>query len=468
MAEKVNQMTALDPDQLDRTVMIAVHDGSAATIEAAEAAHAATGVVFVADNDVCGSINGQAATLTAVATAVRAFGNVHVLLDRPEAAIHAGLHRGVALQDVVKAEGGQLIAYEDVAQVPANWPTVLFGATTVVPRSAQCAPTLRAQWRGWTAAVEPAQFPAPSAAPEDGCVLAAIAAGALVVSEAFNMVLARGGSDAGYRQVALNLWRPGSTDNGPALRYAPAYWWLVGLGHLGQAYSWVLSWLEYEEPSQVQVVLQDTDRTTKANHSTGILTPVNPARQRKTRRVAALLDRVGYDTHIIERRLDASIALTPTDIHVALLGVDNLASRRLISDIGWQLAIETGLGAGPFNFSSIMMRRFPGRTGSADVPGWAESALQPATVPDSPAFDDLRRRTDTCGLTELAGKAVGASFVGAVAATLAVSEAVRELHGGTGSDITTISLDTFDLIHTPATTIANVVSLPLISRSEAE
>jgi hypothetical protein len=80
--------------------------------------------------------------------------------------------------------------------------------------------------------------------------------------------------------------------------------------------------------------------------------------------------------------------------------------------------------------------------------------------PNSPAFDDLRRRTDARGLVELAGTAVGASFVGAVAATLVVSEAVRELHGGHGADITTISLDTLDFTRAPATTDANVISLP--------
>ncbi len=37
---------------------------------------------------------------------------------------------------------------------------------------------------------------------------------------------------------------------------------------------------------------------------------------------------------------------------------------------------------------------------------------------------------DQCGVTLLAGKAVGAPFVGAVAATLAVGEVLRLLHGG--------------------------------------
>ncbi len=37
---------------------------------------------------------------------------------------------------------------------------------------------------------------------------------------------------------------------------------------------------------------------------------------------------------------------------------------------------------------------------------------------------------DRCGVTLLAGKAVGAPFVGAVAASLVIAEVLRLLHGG--------------------------------------
>ncbi len=62
---------------------------------------------------------------------------------------------------------------------------------------------------------------------------------------------------------------------------------------------------------------------------------------------------------------------------------------------------------------TIMVRRFPGGTPSKDVACWADSVQQNTVVPNSPAFEDLRYGTDPCGLVELAGKAVGASFVGA-------------------------------------------------------
>jgi hypothetical protein len=91
----------------------------------------------------------------------------------------------------------------------------------------------------------------------------------------------------------------------------------------------------------------------------------------------------------VERRLDGTLAVSSADVHVALLGVDNLATRRLISTVGWRLAIDAGLGAGPTDFSSILLRRFPARTSSTDVTGWADSTATAPVVPDSPAFADL-------------------------------------------------------------------------------
>lgn len=47
---------------------------------------------------------------------------------------------------------------------------------------------------------------------------------------------------------------------------------------------------------------------------------------------------------------------------------------------------------------------------------------------------------DKCGVTLLAGKAVGAPFVGAVAACLAISELLRLLHGGTVFELIDVDL----------------------------
>jgi hypothetical protein len=47
---------------------------------------------------------------------------------------------------------------------------------------------------------------------------------------------------------------------------------------------------------------------------------------------------------------------------------------------------------------------------------------------------------DRCGVTLLAGKAVGAPFIGAAAATLALSEVLRRLHGGAAHELIDLDL----------------------------
>lgn len=155
----------------------------------------------------------------------------------------------------------------------------------------------------------------------------------------------------------------------------------MGLGHLGQAYGWVLSWLNYADPTQVQVVLQDTDKTAIANRSTGVLTPAASHDLMKTRLVAAALDSIGYDTRIVERSLDDNLKISAADVHVALIGVDNLPARRAISNVGWKLAIDTGLGAGATDFCSILLRRFPSNTSSTQVVGWTDPVVGGALYP---------------------------------------------------------------------------------------
>ena len=127
------------------------------------------------------------------------------------------------------------------------------------------------------------------------------------------------------------------------------------VGRLGQASAWVISWLPYADPASIEAVLQDTDRTTPANYSTGVLTSEGSDDVPKTRLTAAALENAGLTTRIIERRAGSDFRAAPGECHVVLLGVDNLPTRRLTSGTGWTLAIDTGLGDQPGNFDSILI-----------------------------------------------------------------------------------------------------------------
>lgn len=448
-------MNVPSKDMIHRTALLGVHDGTHPTLEAALDAHAATGIVIVAGPQPGRHPAYQAALCTAIATAVRAFGNTRVVADG-DALMSAGPRRGRTVADVVAGEGGILAT--DLQDVPSHWPVVLLGAPApALSQSLSTRPlVLRVGWNRWTASVRPAAGPAggPDAAGEAMSdaenVLAAICAAALGVHEAFGAVQARPGSDVGHRPISLNLWSPAAEGgDGPALTHTPAAWWLIGLGHLGQANAWVLSWLPYPDPGRVSIVLQDVDKAVDANHSTGMLTPRRPAPVRKTRLVAASLDALGFDTHIVEQRLHQNTCVPPKDTHVALLGVDNLPTRRMISAVGWSLAIDAGLGAGPADFNAVQLRRFPAARPSDEVAAWAEPPAGSVVLPRNRAFDDLSRR-DACGAVQLAGTAVGAAFVGVIAACFAIAEATRQLLGGMSLDVLSLHLGTADLDVAPA------------------
>jgi hypothetical protein len=109
------------------------------------------------------------------------------------------------------------------------------------------------------------------------------------------------------------------------------------------------------------------------------------------------------------------------------------------------------------------LRRCPGAVRSDQIAAWNTALSDQITVPGTPAFADLAERHDPCGVVELAGKAVGASFVGVTAACLAVAEVTRELHGGTGYDVLAFDLPTLDSDNAPAATPTDVISCSLTS-----
>ncbi|RWN55857.1 MAG: hypothetical protein EOR99_35090 [Mesorhizobium sp.] len=91
--------------------------------------------------------------------------------------------------------------------------------------------------------------------------------------------------------------------------------------------------------------------------------------------------------------------------------------------------VEAGLGRGHRDFRAIRLHTLPASRPASQI--W-RGAQADDHVEDRPAYRGLLTSgaLDRCGVTLLAGKAVGAPFVGAAAAALALSEVLRLLHGG--------------------------------------
>ena len=122
---------------------------------------------------------------------------------------------------------------------------------------------LRVTFDGWIAKVGPAA--AIAALPQrEFCSLSGVLAGALAISELF-LSFADLNIEASRRTVGLSLWRPELNICDPLalgiqVEFLPRDLWLLGLGHLGNAYLWSLATLPYPESAAREIFLNDFDR----------------------------------------------------------------------------------------------------------------------------------------------------------------------------------------------------------------
>lgn len=419
-------MTAqISADSLHRLVKHAIDSGAAASVDEAKALF--QGYRLAVELDPAGASDPvqQAALLTTVALGRRVFlGGVSVTgpLETP---LSLAVPLGPTLADAVEALGGTVDAMTD------DVPTIVVGGGARERREGFCIRTAAAGWRGGILPIHSELQPAGgSAMPLSGMLAAGLA-----VNEAF-LHVSGNSSAVGRRPLGLSLWRPAAdmdwlqADEGePVLTYLPSHLWLIGLGHLGQAYLWGLGLLPYRNPADVTLVLQDIDVITESTESTSILTDGTMVGEKKTRAMAAWAERRGFTTSIQERMFAADFKRQAAEPAVALCGLDNGAGRRALDQVGFDLVVEAGLGRGHRDFRTMRLHVLPGRRPAADM--WKQDR-EGEKVEDRPAYAKLMADgvLDRCGMTLLAGKAVGAPFVGTIAATLALSEILRVLHGG--------------------------------------
>ena len=438
-------------DTTSRTHLLLARAGAVNTLQEAGERLAARHVVVAVGRDACHDPFGQAATLTAVTLAVRASLTVSVEVDDPQAIVSAGPWRGTELLEALLELGAIPRLAADRVSTKSR---VTIGAPSATTAHADDI-DLQVTWDGWVSAVRTAGTRLPE---RHGCVLAAVAAAALAISEIFLQMT--GHLDAGWRALTLSLWDPLATDArtafGPRLDRLPNQWELIGLGHLGQAAAWCVSLLPYR-PGDGETWLVDDDVAKDANVSTGVLTTIDDAvigptgtARRKTRLVASALERAGRPTRLVEHRLTTQQRWDEARPSVAIIGVDNLQTRRHLSDVGWPLCVDAGLGSTSSSYNALTVYTLDDRQNSQGIAAWAQSSTQLQTT-DIAAFDDLRSKgVDECGIVMLADRAVAAAFVGIIGACLAMSEPLRRLHGAPGFQCVSISLDTVAPVGAPA------------------
>lgn len=419
----------MDADSFHRLAKVLADSGEAETIEAAHATFAAYGVRIVLDESVAEDISAQVIALTAINAASRSFlGNVYI--DAPgDTVVSAPGFVGLTLSEFSAWAGVKAVLREQ-AQA---WPAIVITASII---ASVCTDdrAIRPWADGWRYGIglKPSSGTGGFFAP------ACVAAAGLAVSEAFS-ILRRDNPYSGRRAVTLSLWSPGRFGNGtepPVAAVKVPGVWLVGLGHLGQAYAWTLGFMT--PAANATLVLQDVDIITKSTLSTSMLSTGTEMGHKKTRVVASWLEARGYSTAIVERRFDDTQRVHPTEPRLALFGVDNAAARRVVEGAGFSTVVDAGLGSGFKDFRAMRVRTFPGPSSAAAL--WAAGDASPGAA-QAPAYQALLASgADPCGVTTLATRAVGAPFVGCVAAGYAIAELVRRQLGGDACAVVDLNL----------------------------
>ena len=411
-------------DRLNRLVKLAIDTGEAESIEDAERLFRGYRLSVSVGDDVGHSQTHQVALLTLVNSARRSLlGGIEVEgIVGMELLVPVPPYR--SLEDAVAGLGGRV-----VQSVSPDAPLVVVGNTSA---KNQHPFAIRTTFEGWAAGILPLARDATRLRERQEFTPAGVLAGALAATEAFQYL--RGSQPAaGRREVGLSLWRPEVhwweiTASGPVIERLPAALWLIGLGNLGQAYLWTLGMLPYVRPSEVELVLQDYDTLADSNDSTSLLTSSDLIGVRKTRAMADWAGQRGFTTTIIERRFDSNFRVDSDEPELALCGVDNTLARSALEDVGFTKVIEAGLGGGTRDFLGFRTHVFPGARKARAV--WKQSNANRNIRIDLPAYEKLAAAGfDRCGLTQLAGRTVGAPFVGATTAAIVIAEALRTVNG---------------------------------------
>jgi len=417
-------METIDPDNIDRVAKLLVDAGDVASFSEAEALLGTYRMQLVLDAHACADPVSQAAALTVVNTGSRAMhGGVKVFLAA-ESDCLVPFGQGQPLSTVIALVGGEL-----TDEPEANVATIALGEYQ--PRRG-AAPVLWCSPHGWVACVSPTP-PSGAVAAE---IPAAVLSGSVAVSEVFQWL--RGHAVAGDRTLEVSLWNPGRAADGPPITHLPAALWLLGLGHLGQAYAWLLSLLPYPTEGGRALFLQDDDKLSAANRATSMLHSEGAVGVRKTRVVAKVMAELGWETTLIERRYRGGALHSAGEPPVLLGGVDNLEARRSLDDSGFGVIYDAGLGAGPDGFLAMSIRRLPGSRPSREI--WPTERAQAERVLGG-AYAALEAESgDRCGVEMLAGRTVATSFVGVAAACFVIGGLLRELHGGEALELIDLSL----------------------------
>jgi hypothetical protein len=388
-------------------------------------------ITLKCSDSIRGSVALQAALLTAVNCAHRCYlGGVTVVMPESVKSLLPA-HQVKFLNELVEVYGGKLAAQE-----PDNQRVL------TISGAGEDHNLLRLVCDGWRAAILPPGVDWTPTRTADHALGGVFAAG-LGVARCF-MVDCAVAIDALDAPYGFSLWRPDldwldPEACGPALQMLPQKLWLLGLGHLGQAYGWTASFLPFDDRSQFTLYLQDYDTIVTGNLSAGLLSPPTSVGRLKTRVAAEWLEARGFSTRIIEKKYQLPFERVDEEPRVAMCGFDNPEGRKILEKTGFDLVFECGLGGDVYTFDRILTHTFPQVTQRAeDI--WSQPARKPEFDLQPAQFGFTN--PEECGVIadDVMGISVSTAFVGACSSALMWAELLRGIHGGVCLESTSLRL----------------------------
>ncbi|MCA0364682.1 MAG: ThiF family adenylyltransferase [Bacteroidetes bacterium] len=219
-----------------------------------------------------------------------------------------------------------------------------------------------------------------------------------------------------------------SIGEGPNKVKFPPKIWLVGLGHLGQAYLWTL--LHFK--NDFEVLLQDFDKLGAENLGSQIISFEKQIGKHKTRICADFLDNAGISNKIIEKRFISSDQKDDSlmDYQVLLTGLDSASTRSIIEPSRFKICLDGATNGKLENFDSFTFRDL---NLLKKKPNEIWNAVEEKTEVLHENLYNLVSEKGGCGV--LTNFGISTPFVGLFGACILISELLKSINEGRTNSI---------------------------------
>jgi molybdopterin/thiamine biosynthesis adenylyltransferase len=323
---------------------------------------------------------------------------------------------GETLQEVLK----ELFEINEVKTLDAKAATILFGKS---PDSENEVEVICSSWEGginrYSSSVKKAS------ACFNKLPLGACLASSYSMLWAFNYTFSII-DDMDNDSFIFSLWdiSEANTSNGnPQLNKVriPHKIWSAGLGHLGQAYLWVLCQFEN---TGIEVLLQDFDVLETENLGAQLCSFENQIGEKKTRVCATFLEKMGLGTIIIEKPFIASDQDDDTlkEFNVLLAGFDNTKARREINKTRFKICLDGATNGISKNFDSFTFRNI-GLMKRKPIEVWAEEKTDSEPIKMHEFLYENSEKSGQCGVLTNIG--ISTPFVGLFGAAIVIAELIK-------------------------------------------